>query len=133
MEGNGKERRFFTVVGLFLVMCTLLPVASTGTCEFVENYFYTYDEVLQCFHSIPLTNEVKTQTLETMKRSLEIYAFYDIAHDSPSPELPLQVNMQQGLQQIYDRPYYYDFDFQEDLRDLYIAVSFLKKLHFESL
>lgn len=109
---------------LIVVLCTLLPIASAGTCEFVENHFYTYDQVLQCFHSIPLTPEVKTQTLETLRRSLEIYAFYDIAHNSPSPQLPLHVNMQLGLQEIYDRPYYYDYDFQQDLRSLYIAVSF---------
>lgn len=78
---------------------------------------------MNCFHSILLTDDVKFTTLETLKRSIEVYAFYDIAHNSPDPNLPLHVDMQRGFQEIADRPYIYDMDFHDDLRYLYLQVS----------
>ena len=113
------------VILLFVLFGFYQLISTQQTCSFQENGFYSYDEVLQCFKSIPLDYQVKTQTLETMRRSLEVYAFYDIAHDSPDPNLPLKVNMQKGLQEIYDRPYVFDIDFQEDLRYLYIQVPLI--------
>lgn len=113
--------RTFIWLSLLCVFC----ISCNAQCVFTENDFYTYTEVMNCFHSILLTDDVKFPTLETLKRSIELYAFYDIAHNSPDPNLPLHVDMQRGFEEISNRPYIYDFDFQNDLRYLYLQVSTL--------
>ena len=105
----------------FLAVC-FVCVQSSSPCVFDEGEYYDYEETLECFMSIPLTDDIKFTTLATLNRSLELYTFYDIAHNSPDPNLPMQVNMQQGLQEIASRDYLTDFDFQNDLRSLYLQV-----------
>jgi len=92
-------------------------------CVFTKDDFYSYTKVMNCFHSIYLTDDIKYTTLQTLQRSIEVYAFYDIAHDSPDPNLPLQVDMQRGLSEIADRPYIYDMEFHEDLRYLFLQLN----------
>jgi len=111
------------VLGAILFSSVCVAQQTSSPCVFTEGEFYQYTQVMNCFHSILLTDDVKYTTLETLKRSLEIYAFYDIAHDSPDPNLPLQVNMQQGLEEIANRPYIYDMDFHNDLRYLYLQLN----------
>ena len=105
-----------------LFICLFACVIHCEPCIFTEGEFYSYTDVLNCFHSIYLTDDVKFTTLTTLNRSLELYAFYDIAHDSPDPNLPLNVLMQRGLLTIANRPYVYDIDFHSDLRYLFLQV-----------
>lgn len=108
---------------LLVVFCVFCAAQSSGPCHFTSGSFYSYDEVLNCYHSIVLTDEIKYTTLQTLNRSLELYAFYDISHNSPDPNLPIKVNMQQALKTIANRYYYYDMDFHNDLRYLYLEVQ----------
>jgi hypothetical protein len=40
---------------------------------------------------------VRIQTLDTLNKTKELYAFIDIARDSPDPNLPLNVDIGEGL------------------------------------
>ena len=109
----------------WLLCCVLVAQCAGATCEFDEGEFYSFQEIVDCFYSIPLEDDIKYTTLETLKRSLEIYTFYDIAHNSPDPNLPLKVDMQRGLEIIANRTYSLDFEFQSDLSNLYLQVHVL--------
>ena len=104
------------------ILFALATYSVGALCEFEADGYYSYQEILDCYHTIPLDDDIKYTTLETLRRSLEIYSFYDIAHDSPDPNLPMKVNMQQGLDTIANRNYSSDFEFQSDLSYLYVQV-----------
>ena len=72
-------------------------------CSFTEGQFASYNAVQQCFYSIPLSDEIKEQTVQTMLLSSEMYAFLDIARDSPTPELPVHVDLHKELMEIRER------------------------------
>ena len=69
-----------------LVLCCAVPLASASLCEFTEGGFYLRKDVLSCFYSVPFSESVRIQTLDTLNKTKELYAFVDIVHDSPDQE-----------------------------------------------
>jgi len=94
------------LVVLLVVATTLLNVCqaqNSTTCVFQAGAYTSYDSVLQCFYSIPFDPVVKNQTIDALKKAVELYAFLDIANDSPDPNLPMKVNILGGLDAIAKR------------------------------
>ena len=107
-----------------LVLCCAVPLASASLCEFTEGGFYLRKDVLSCFYSVPFSESVRIQTLDTLNKTKELYAFVDIVHDSPDQEnLPLSVDIQAELARIGRKQYTNDFDFHDDLRALYVRLG----------
>lgn len=115
------------LVAAAVTVCVLSLAVDGQTylepCIFTEGDFYNYDQVTQCFYSIRMDETIKLQTIETMRKAIEVYAFLDIANHSPDPHLPVQIDMLAGLQTIENRPYVYDMDFQSDLRALFDQLN----------
>ena len=77
---------------------------------------------MNCFATIPLDENVKIQTLDTLNKTKELYAFIDIARDSPDPNLPLQVDIGAELKRIGRTNYQTAYEFHDALRELYTGL-----------
>jgi hypothetical protein len=91
-----------TLVALCGVSLTSSPSGSS-TCVFQAYQYTSLDSVLQCFYNVPFDPEVRSQTIDALKKAVELYAFLDIANNSPDPNLPMKVNILGGLDAISKR------------------------------
>lgn len=106
-----------------LVLCAAGAYAQQGiTCQFEAQQYTSYDALVQCFFSVPINLDVKQQTIDSLRRALQLYTFLDIAVESPSEHLPVSVDMLAGLDAIAARPYKYDYEFHDDLRALFLKL-----------
>jgi len=92
-------------------------------CNFQQGSFYSRRDVILCFQSIPLTESVRLQTIATLKQIAPLYTFLDQAQQSPDLNLPLSVDLIQGLTTIATTPYTSAFAFHDALRALYTTLN----------
>jgi hypothetical protein len=90
---------------LTLALLVLTAAASQahaqGVCSLQAKEVASLDDVLKCVRSVPFSEEVRTATLDTMRRTFPLYAFFDIVRDSPDPvHFPMQVDLEQELDRI---------------------------------
>eukprot|EP01094_Clydonella_sp_ATCC50884_P020977 TRINITY_DN4496_c0_g1_i1.p1 TRINITY_DN4496_c0_g1~~TRINITY_DN4496_c0_g1_i1.p1 ORF type:complete len:673 (-),score=242.65 TRINITY_DN4496_c0_g1_i1:108-2126(-) len=115
-------RRAAIIVAL-AVLAVAWGGAAAATCEFTAGEWTTWDEARQCLYSIPNDPAVQALTVDAMAKSAEIYAFLDIANNSPDPNLPVQVDVLAELAAIGQRTYRYDYELHDDLRALYDQLN----------
>jgi hypothetical protein len=115
-----------TVAVVFVALASMTPVArgsSNNVCVFQANQWTSFDSVMQCFYSIPVNNDVKSQTVDALQKALQLYTFLDISNDSPEPRLPVHVNMTEALSYILKWPHKFDYNFHDDVRALFLLLG----------
>jgi hypothetical protein len=99
-------------------MCVLVCV-----CVCVCVCMHVHMCVCICVHTcvcLLLIESVRAQTVDALRKVLQLYVFLDIANKSPAPELPVSVDMLSELNRINKQFYANDFQFQDDLRGQFL-------------
>lgn len=102
---------------LGLVCCG--ATQSADPCTFTKGSFYSVQQLLTCYRSVPFDDEVRSTTIQSLQASAQIYTFLDISNQSPDPNLPMQVNLLDDLMSLFQRNYLYDYEFHGDVHTLY--------------
>eukprot|EP00007_Cunea_sp_BSH-02190019_P009938 CAMPEP_0174230054 /NCGR_PEP_ID=MMETSP0417-20130205/888_1 /TAXON_ID=242541 /ORGANISM="Mayorella sp, Strain BSH-02190019" /LENGTH=645 /DNA_ID=CAMNT_0015307679 /DNA_START=152 /DNA_END=2086 /DNA_ORIENTATION=- len=110
---------------LLLLLASALALATVSVsaselCQFTQGKIATFQEAHDCFQSVPFNESVRAQTIDTLRKVMQLYVFLDIANKSPAPQLPVSVDILSELDRISRQFYANDFQFQDDLRTQYL-------------
>ena len=92
-------------------------------CAEIAGVYKTGDVVLiskfkDCLNSFPYNSTQAANILDTVSKTLSFYVYEEIAKQSPTPQLPSSVDLQDGLMSLKSRAWENDFSFHEALQRL---------------
>src|SRR3989338_11103600 len=116
------------VVLLFIMVCVWPSARSSNEtlCVFDNQMtsFYSHKQVMDCFFSVPYSEELSSQTLSVLSSAMELYAFLDIATHPPDAEhFHPPVDLLGEFSRLRTTKFKTDFDFQNALKRVFIPLG----------
>ncbi len=119
------------LLGALLGLVSLaLATTRDDPCDFATpnfasdqtKYYATPSEALACFRSIPFREDVRQNALKVVRYFLELYSYKELVKDS-GPPYDLAIDWESELSTIGKNTYENDWDFQNDLRALFVKFQ----------
>ena len=106
------------------LFCFSFFSVSVLSMECNQTVYQTYDDLSSCLLSVPYSETVKADTLETLRAIIPSYVFVDSVQQSADPvHIPISVNLQSSLNVIESTTYTSDADLQQAFASLFAQLE----------
>jgi hypothetical protein len=94
-------------------------------CEFEQLEVTTADAVDKCLKQIPFVQDVRTKTIEHLKKLYQFYVYRDISLNSTFSDSPfaVSVDVDAELDKILKKTYDKDYSFQQDVANTFLSLK----------
>lgn len=103
--------------------------ANVDYCQksYKDGTFTTYENAKGCMDSFDFRDDYRRSTLDTLRKTLQLYVFRDIAKDytSKDSESPISshVDLYKELDVLENKPYTKEREFHDDLHALFRSLN----------
>jgi hypothetical protein len=105
------------------LVCSLFAATIAQSCSFQQKAWVDYNSVKGCINSIAPNPTQQQQTLDTINKGLQLYAFRDINKDSPGSQLMhITVDIFAQLQNISQTSFATDFQFHQAIGNVLLSL-----------
>ncbi|KAL9649024.1 hypothetical protein ABK040_008401 [Willaertia magna] len=118
------------LVGLLLLLTFVSALVKGDDCVLNAMQPVPYTQLKNCATSIPFSQKIKDDTLTSVKKTIPLYIFVDIAKQSPDPNIILSVDLKAGLDEITNQQFTTDFDFHQSVVSLFRKLNDGHTLYF---
>lgn len=122
------------VLVILSLLSLLIIVDSQSTCQLNNvGSFSSYDQAHSCLTLLPYNNYIVKTTIDTLRKSLSLFTFLELAAAPPMNSgltglIP--VSLEDQLNRISNTVYNNDFEFQNDLAQVYSYMNDAHSLYF---